>query len=47
MGRRDGEKEQSTLAFFLKALVGEKVVVELRNETQITGTIDHVDSSMK
>lgn len=41
------EKEQSTLMFFLKALLGEEVMVELRNESQITGIIEHVDDSMK
>lgn len=45
--QRQQEKEQSTLVFFLKALLGEKVMIELRNESQILGTIDNVDDSMK
>lgn len=40
-------KEVRTLACLLQAMLGRKLVVELRNDTIIRGTIDEADDYMK
>eukprot|EP01006_Ploeotia_vitrea_P034498 TRINITY_DN65758_c9_g7_i2.p1 TRINITY_DN65758_c9_g7~~TRINITY_DN65758_c9_g7_i2.p1 ORF type:complete len:133 (+),score=61.19 TRINITY_DN65758_c9_g7_i2:128-526(+) len=39
-------RQRATLVFFLQALVGRRVVVELRNETELRGRLDEVDERM-
>src|SRR5688572_14296466 len=42
-----GKRPKKTLACLLQALVGNRVVVELRNETEIRGRLDSVENNMK
>lgn len=46
MGRKR-KQEPTTLLFLLQSLIDAEIIVELRNETQIVGTLDHVDNAMK
>ncbi len=46
MGKRK-VRQQNTLVEFLQSLITCKVIVQLRNETEIIGTIEEVDGDMK
>ena len=41
------EKGEQSLVCFVQALVGSKLVIELRNDTVIRGTIESVDDYLK
>jgi small nuclear ribonucleoprotein (snRNP)-like protein len=40
-------RKAKTLAFFLRGLYGQNVIVQLLNETRIEGKLFNVDDSMK
>lgn len=37
----------NTLAILLKAVEGQKTTIDLRNESSITGTVDHADGCVE
>jgi small nuclear ribonucleoprotein (snRNP)-like protein len=45
MGKKR-RQEPTTLLFLLQSLIQAEIIVELRNESQIVGTLDYVDDAM-
>ncbi len=45
--RKQRLRRKSTLSLFIQALLNEEVLVQLRNETTLKGTLDFADHDLK